>query len=250
MARISRREFVKGAGLLPLAAALPPGALARALADTSSPYRFLTAHQAAVVVEGTARLIPGPTDDATELGHPGAREANVVRYIDTMLAAFTFDPPKVHAGGPFSDRAGGASDDMLSFVGLPRTRRLAWRKRIKELQAAYRAGVQELDDAAGGDFTTASPLDKDQILTQASITSLLFDHSIEGMYAVPEYGGNQGLVGWQDIKFPGDSQPRGYTAEEVGNSDGPDPIDPVIAAFVRANFERAARGVRLARWKR
>ena len=35
------------------------------------------------------------------------------------------------------------------------------------------------------------------------------------MYAVPEYGGNANLVGWSDIKFPGDSQPRGYTNAEV-----------------------------------
>ena len=241
---------MKGAGLLPLAAALPPGMLGRALADTSSTYRFLTAHQAAVVVAATARLIPGPDDDPTEVGHPGAKEANVVRYIDTMLAAFRFHPPHVHAGGPFSDRAGAARDDMSRFLDLPRTRRLAWQGRVKRLQAAYRNGVKELDDAAGGDFSTASQQEQDSILAQSPFTSLLFEHAIEGMYAVPEYGGNQGLVGWQDIKFPGDSQPRGYSPEQVGNSDGPDPVDPVTAAFVAQHFERAVRDVRLARWRK
>jgi hypothetical protein len=247
---ISRRQFVKGAGLLPLAAALPPGMLGRALADTSSSYRFLTAHQAAVVIAATARIIPGPDDDPTEIGHPGAKEANVVRYIDTMLAAFTFHPPKVHAGGPFSDRAGSTRDDMAHFITLPRMRRLGWEKRIKQLQAAYRKGVKELDDAAGGDFTSASPSDQDNILVQSSFTPLLFEHAIEGMYAVPEYGGNKGLVGWQDVKFPGDSQPRGYTPDQVGTSDGPDPIDPVTAAFVKQHFEDAVRSVRLARGRK
>ncbi len=35
------------------------------------------------------------------------------------------------------------------------------------------------------------------------------------MYGAPEYGGNQGLVGWSYIGFLGDVQPRGYSDEEV-----------------------------------
>ena len=35
------------------------------------------------------------------------------------------------------------------------------------------------------------------------------------MYSNPEYGGNANLVGWRDIKFPGDTQPRGYTDAQV-----------------------------------
>src|SRR5437763_6777932 len=116
MAELSRRDFIKGAGLVPLAAALPAPVLARALADTSPHSRFFTAQEAAVVREGTARIIPGPKDDPTERGHPGAREANVVRYIDTTLAAFTFHPPRLYAGGPFSDRAGNGTDEMKRFV--------------------------------------------------------------------------------------------------------------------------------------
>ena len=56
-------------------------------------------------------------------------------------------------------------------------------------------------------------------------TALLFEHTIEGLYASPEYGGNRGLAGWQEIGFPGDIQPRGYTSDEVERSDGHDPVD-------------------------
>ena len=49
--------------------------------------RFFTAHQAAVVEAATARIAPGPHDDPAEAGHPGAREAGVTGYIDTMLGA-------------------------------------------------------------------------------------------------------------------------------------------------------------------
>ena len=66
MPELSRRDFIKGVGLVPLAAALPAPVLAKALADTSNSYRFFTPHEAAVVIEATARIIPGPTDDPTE----------------------------------------------------------------------------------------------------------------------------------------------------------------------------------------
>ena len=244
MEGLNRRQFIKGASLLPLAAAVPRGMLATALADTSTNYRFFTKHQAAVVVEATARLIPGPNDDPSETGHPGAREANVVRYIDTMLAAFTFHPAKVHAGGPYSDRAGAPDDDMKRFVPLPRIRRLGWERRLQQYHRAYATGIKGLDAASSsGDFTTASQQEQDGILAQSSFRSLLFEHAIEGMYSNPEYGGNQGLVGWKDIEFPGDVQPRGYTAKQVSTSDGPDPVNPT-SAVLGSRFEHSVAKIR------
>ena len=59
----------------------------------------------------------------------------------------------------------------------------------------------------------------------SDFTSLLFEHTIEGLYASPEYGGNKNLAGWKEIGFPGDIQPRGYSATEVERSDGHDPVD-------------------------
>jgi hypothetical protein len=95
------------------------------------------------------------------------------------------------------------------------------------VQPVYQAGVAALDAAAGGDFSAAAPTTQDTILAQdpGGFMSLLMQHTIEGMYSNPEYGGNAGLVGWKDIAFPGDSQPRGYTADQVSTSDGPDELD-------------------------
>jgi len=56
--------------------------------------------------------------------------------------------------------------------------------------------------------------------------TLLFTHAIEGMYSAPEYGGNADLVGWQEIAWPGDRQPRGYSDSQVTLSDGPDLYTP------------------------
>ena len=233
--------MLKAAGLAGLAVVLPPELLA-ACSPTSSASKgtpppgkageqtFLVfdSHQASVVEEATARLIPGPHDDPTEAGHPGAREAKVTRYIDTMLGALTLEPSKVFAGGPFSNRAGSKSDDMATFLGLSPSQVSAWERRLARFREQYRAGVKSLDRMSGGDFTRATVDKMDAILAQDpdGFMTLLFGHAIEGMYSVPEYGGNAGLVGWRDITWPGDRQPRGYTDAEVTLSDGPDPYAP------------------------
>lgn len=243
MPELSRRRFLQAAGLLPLAAALPKGWLAQAMAaPAGQSFVFFNAHQAAVVREATARLIPGPDDDPLEAGHAGAREANVVRYIDVLLGAFAVSPPRIFTAGPWSDRSGGDDNYMETFVPLSALQDKIWRKRIADLQITYRDGIAGLDAAAGGDFTTAGPNEKDQMLSAAGeFLDVLFTHTIEGFLSAPEYGGNEDLVGWKEIEWKGDSQPRGYTPAEVGESDGLDPLVPdVLVAAVIANFDAAA----------
>src|SRR5450755_2521268 len=43
-------------------------------------------------------------DIATGIIFPGARDAQAVRYIDTLLAAFEVAPPAIFASGPYSGR--------------------------------------------------------------------------------------------------------------------------------------------------
>lgn len=236
--RLTRRTFLAGIGLLPLAAAVGPDLLVRG-ARAAEGSRFFDDHQTAVVREATARLIPGPQDDPAELGHPGAREANVVRYIDTLLAAFTAAVPPIHAGGPFSDRPDpSVANDMAAFLPLAAAQEEAWRRRVGQLQRTYRDGVATLDRLAGGDFVALPGAAQDAVLMQEQAVpfrDVLFTHAIEGTYAVPEYGGNEGLVGWQEIRFAGDRQPVGWSADAVRLSDGPDPVvlDGVVAAVLQ-----------------
>jgi len=245
---VERRTVLKAVGLAGLAGLLPPGFLAACTASSGSggaapatgatgprgapgttldpdrPYLVLRAHEAAVVEAATARLIPGPLDDAAEVGHPGAREAGVTRYIDTMLGALDLDPTMVFAGGPFSDRAGSATDDFATSIGLTPAQAAGWRTRLDGLRTAYRDGVAELDALAGGDFVAAPPARQDEILATdpGGFMAVLFTHAIEGTYAAPEYGANRDLSGWHEIGFPGDRQPVGWTPDEVSRSDGPD----------------------------
>jgi gluconate 2-dehydrogenase gamma chain len=202
-----------------------PGQPPRFLPLPSHPPRFFTGHQAAVVADATARIAPGPRDDPAEAGHPGAREAGVTDYIDLMLGALDGGEPA-------------APVIFAGFAQLDPVARIAWRGRLTDWRRRYTRGIEELDRLAGGDFTRAHPADQDKILASpqmSDFTSLLFEHTIEGMYANPEYGGNRGLAGWRDIGFPGDAQPRGYPADEVERCDGPDPLEetPIVADVLK-----------------
>jgi hypothetical protein len=205
------------------------------------PTRFFSRHQAAVVADATARIAPGPGDDPAEAGHPGARETGVAGYIDAMLGALAVieaeeaihspvipPVPVIFAGGPWSSRHAAGADPMASFIVLDPVSRIAWRKRLTGWRGQYTSGIAALDKMAGGDFTKAATAEQDKILASPpmkAFLALLFEHTIEGMYAAPEYGGNRGLAGWKEISYPGDSQPAGYTSDEVERSDGHDPVD-------------------------
>ena len=182
---------------------------------------YFTDQQFRVIEAVCARLIP--TDD-----DPGATEARVAHYIDGLLGAFTFDPPRIWAGagGPFSGRFGGAAG-FATFHRLTAMDELAWRTRIEGslgrperewngpvegLQEKYTAGLQRL----GPDFADADGDEQDRRLrADMDFTKLVYEHACEGMYGPPEYGGNRGGVGWAYIGFAGDVQPRGYSDEEV-----------------------------------
>ena len=180
---------------------------------------FFSDRQYEIVRAVCARLIPTDAD-------AGATEAGVVDYIDTFLGAFSFDPPRIWAGGPFSGRRGGAAS-FGAFTPLSALDELAWRTRIEGsrgrperefngpvigLQERYLEGLESL----GEDFLDLDGEGQDDRLRSvAEFTDLVYEHACEGMYGPPEYGGNRDLVGWRYIGFEGDVQPAGYTDAEV-----------------------------------
>jgi hypothetical protein len=182
--------------------------------------RFLTAHEHAVLEAAADRLIP-PLDE-----HPGGAALGAADYVDRLLGAFTFEPPLIFAGGPFSGRAGGDAS-FHQFLALSRIEELAWRTRIegsrgmperefngptRGWQTVYREGIAAL----GSDFPEVDGDEQDRRLrANRELRSLFYTHACEGAYGAPEYGGNPGGAGWIAIQFPGDSQPRGYTDDEV-----------------------------------
>ena len=184
---------------------------------------FLTPLQYSNLEAVCARLVPA--DD----GAPNGAEMGAVDYIDTLLGAFTFTPPRIWAGGPFSGRLGGAPS-FSDFEELSPAEELAWRTRIEGsqgnpererlgpvtgLQETYTQGLADLGD----EFLNLDPAAQDHRLRKVGdFTCLVYEHVCEGLYAAPEYGGNRGLGGWRYLNYEGDVQPRGFTDAEVSGA--------------------------------
>jgi hypothetical protein len=182
---------------------------------------FLSDAEMVVLDAATDRLVPG--DDA---GFPRASAAGAAVYIDTLLGAFAFDPPRIWGGGPFSGRWGGdAAFD--AWLPLGAVEELAWRTRIEGsrgmperefngpvigLQQQYRDGIAAL----GADFVDVDADEQDHRLdADPDFKHLLYTHTCEALYGDPVYGGNRDGSVWRAIDFAGDIQPRGYTDVEV-----------------------------------
>jgi hypothetical protein len=181
---------------------------------------WLSEGEYAVLRAACSQLMPSGHDA------PGAEEAGVADYIDTLLGAFTFDPPRIWAGGPTSGRMGGEGR-FSTFVPLTAFDELAWRMRIEGsqgiaarefngpvvgLQERYRLGLASL----GADFTDVDGAEQRRRLeAEPEFCALLYGHCCEGMYGAPEYGGNRDGIGWAFLGRDGDVQPRGYSDAEV-----------------------------------
>jgi hypothetical protein len=261
---LGRRSFIKAGGALALLGLLPRQRVLDLLAAprVGQAGHYLNAHQLDTLRALTARLIPGPNDGPGPLNlppgspDPGAVEGMCAEAIDILLGAFSFDPPMIHAGGPFSNRHGSSHDDFADFVALDQHAELGWRIRVEGsqgiparefagpvtgLQQVYTEGLAHLDAVAqsrfGVDFVAATSVQQDAIIinpadseTQAFVGTA-FSNTIDAMYGPPEYGGNQGLVGWQYTHFSGDVQPQGFTDVEVTTLDtGGSPPLPLAAA--------------------
>ena len=262
---ISRRKLLQAGGGLALLALAPAGRVERLLRETAAPARdgrFLRAAELDTLRAVTARLVPGPPDDPG----PGALEARAAEAIDLFLGAFEVDPPLIHAGGPFSNRAGAARDDFTRFLPLDRQAELGWRIRLEGsrgrperefagpvvgLQEVYRTGLARLDRLArsrgAAGFATAPAAVQDALLSSddpvaARFAGAALGNTLEAMFGPPEYGGNHALVAWTRLGWQGDTQPRGFVRAAVTQPDsgsrsqprsGSGTADPRAAALVR-----------------
>ena len=176
--------------------------------------RYLDEDQLATLAGVVDRVVPA--DD----GAPGALAARAHESIDALLGAFRTDPPRIYAGGPFSDRGGARRNDFERFLPLDAYERKAWKRRVRRLQKVYTRGLDALASSVPGFADLPGPL-RDLALrtTQdpdvTAMMGLAVTHAFEGTWGAPEYGGNRDGVGWEGIGFDGDRQPRGYTDEEV-----------------------------------
>lgn len=151
-------------------------------ADPADP-AVLSAAESATLSAVASRIVPD------EEGSPGAVGAGADRYILRSLAA---------------ERAG--------------------------FRAAYRVGLAALDAAAGTlfghGFVRLSVGQQDEVLASAwagpaeAFLTMVRAHVIEGLFADPRWGGNEGRAGWALLGYRGPQ--RVWTAEQqaVTSPDG------------------------------
>ena len=107
------------------------------------------------------------------------------------------------------------------------------------LQEVYRTGLAHLDERAGGNFAALPGPAQDLILRDQTDTAVqdfvgaALADVLNATYGPPEYGGNRNLVGWTVNHWPGDTQPRGFTPEQVSNPD-PQRTTPALSAKAAA----------------
>jgi len=173
MTFISRRDLLKQAGALGMVGVVARPFQSRDGGPERSALQTLTSEESNVLDAVVARLIP--SDD---LG-PGAKEAGAVHYIDRAL--------------------GGA---------------------LTSSRPAYAAGLAALDSYArssrGDAFARLSPTDQDSVLidvetgaatgftgSPAVFFSMVLNHTHQGTFGDPYYGGNANFVGWDLLGYPG-----------------------------------------------
>jgi gluconate 2-dehydrogenase gamma chain len=177
---LSRAQLVRRAGLLGAAAALPgvaaapAGAAVASDAAASDALKALTAAEAVTLEAVLERLLPS---DATG---PGAKEANVLRYIDWSLAGDlgVFRGP--YAGALASIDAYATQTYGATFAALTAAQQ-------DQLLANMEAGTPQ---------TGFSP-------SASAVFEMIRTHALQGMFGDPAHGGNVGFAGWNLVRFPG-----------------------------------------------
>jgi hypothetical protein len=168
----------------------------------------LAPSQRATLRAAVARIVP-----ASGPGDWSAADVGADHYILTLLSG----TGQIYAGGPYRSRFG-------RFQLLSRIKRIGWSREVKRLQGVYAGGLAQLDKMAGGNFAAAPAPVQDAILTELDDTgsdffSALYNHTLEGVYSHPVYGGNKGYRAWQAFAYAGDV--HGVRFPNVGPADAP-----------------------------
>lgn len=203
---ITRREVLKQGGKAGLAGAVMlalPAALARATSST-----VLTGTQLATLRAAVARIVPASSPSDWSAADVGADS-----YILTLLSG----TGSIYAGGPFRSR-------FARFQQLTRVKRIGWGNEVASLRTLYKAGIAQLDSMAGGNFAAVPTTLQDAILTElddsgSDFFSALYNHTIEGVYSHPVYGGNRDYRAWNSFAYAGDV--HGVRFPHIGPRDAP-----------------------------
>jgi gluconate 2-dehydrogenase gamma chain len=143
------------------------------MAAAREPLENLTATEADLLEAIVARLIP------TDANGPGATEARAAHYIDRALGGALASSRQAYTAG---------------LAALDRYSRSSRGKAFTELSATDQDSVLiDVETGAATGFTGSS----------AQFFALVLNHTHQGTFGDPYYGGNANFIGWDLIGYPG-----------------------------------------------
>ena len=175
------------------------------LTPSSGALTFFNDDEARTVEAFAERIIP---DDGSGAG---ARGAGVVYYIDRALSGFSRNLQPIYrlglkelekfsrlqTGQAFAELDAGQQDDLVRLLIGPEVG-----DATEGLQ--FSRADQEREVAEDDSVNTA--------LLQR-VSAIIREHTVEGFFCDPVYGGNRNAVGWKLVGFPGAHW--GYTAQQM-----------------------------------
>jgi hypothetical protein len=192
---LSRRELLTRSAALGVVVALPAVGPAMvgtpsSAAATATGRAALSPGQAAVLEAIVERLVPADANG------PGAKEAGVATYIERSLA-------------------GGLAGGLTAVAPL------------------YTSGLSAVDayavSAHGGSFAGLPPDKQDAVLTDiqsgkatgftpdsATFFRTVQEHTLQGMFSDPVYGGNKHFAGWNLVGYAGVKMPVSASDQKMG----------------------------------
>jgi len=167
---VSRREVLKRAALAGAISAAPGQVFAQ---RADEPYTNLSAAEARTLEAIVARLIP------SDARSPGALDAGAARYIDRALGDALAPSRSAYTAG---------------LAALDAHARRAAGKPFAELGAERQdALLRDLEQNVAKNFTPSA----------SAFFELVLEHTLEGTFSDPHYGGNRDFIGWELLGYPG-----------------------------------------------
>lgn len=181
--RFSRRALLKQAGVASAVALGSSAPLANAASEHTTPtgssipvreaFETLTAAESETLDAMVDRILP------SDANGPGAREARAVHFIDRALAGYLSSQRTTYALGLLAIDTAAQTQHGKAFHLLTSAQQDAL------LQAVAN---NEIDGFAS---------------TGAAFFSLVRNHTIDGTFSDPYYGGNRDYIGWDMLGYPG-----------------------------------------------
>jgi gluconate 2-dehydrogenase gamma chain len=193
----SRRNFLRS-GLIMISTATLAGEAPALLGNQrpEEPLRFLNESEKRFLLAAVDRLIP------PDERWPGAAEAGVVNYIDLQMAGAWGRGEMLYRHGPF--RKGTPTQGYQ----LEYTPAELFRRSILAINAHFTSQAKSFDQLPPEEKDAyLSSLEKGDIDHDGVPSNIFFDfllqHTVEGFFSDPIYGGNKNKIAWKMIGFPG-----------------------------------------------